>query len=112
MISVWNGHRLTNKSYSRDNRLIIHDSPYRLNRLIPRCRLFLSRFRNISQGFGCSPNKKEHELGLVRRETVRILSSNGKIIKLKLIVVRKDTIKLIYGKCHIMILATLIINNY
>ena len=45
--------------------------------LLPRCRLFLSWHSSMCQGWGCSPIKKERELGLDRRETGRILSSRA-----------------------------------
>jgi len=70
-------HRSTNKSYSRDNRLMSPDSTHRRARLAPRCRLILSRDCIRTQGCGCSPHKKVRELGLERREPARILSSNG-----------------------------------
>lgn len=60
VISVWNGHRLTNKSYSRDNRLMSPERSHRRTRLAPRCRLILSSLSRTSEGFGCSPNKKVH----------------------------------------------------
>lgn len=36
-------HRLTNKRYIRDNRLILFSSPYRKEGLAPRCRLIATR---------------------------------------------------------------------
>lgn len=63
MISLWNGHRSTNKSYSRDNRLMSPERSYRRARLAPRCRLILSWGWSSPQGFGCSPSKKVRELG-------------------------------------------------
>ena len=50
------------------------ESSYRRGRLAPRCRLFTSWSCRRFQGFGCSPIKVEHELGLERRETVWSLS--------------------------------------
>lgn len=63
VISLWNGHRSTNKSYSRDNRLMSPERSYRRARLAPRCRLILSWRCSCLQGFGCSPSKKVRELG-------------------------------------------------
>ena len=77
VVSMWKGHRSTDKSYSRDNRLMTPKSPYRRRRLAPRCRLITSWGRSRSQGFGCSPIKVVRELGLERRETVRSLSAVG-----------------------------------
>ncbi len=57
------GGRLSDKSYSRDNRLVPPKSPYRRRSSAPRCRLILSRGRRSSQGYGCSPFKKIRELG-------------------------------------------------
>ena len=54
---------------------MIAKSPYRRNRLAPRCRLIASWGWRRSQGLGCSPIKAARELGLERRETVRSLSS-------------------------------------
>ncbi len=55
--------RLSDKSYSRDNRLVPPKSPYRRRSSAPRCRLDLSWGWRRSQGFGCSPIKKSRELG-------------------------------------------------
>ena len=55
--------RLSDKSYSRDNRLVPPKSPYRRRSSAPRCRLDLSWGWRRSQGFGCSPIKKVRELG-------------------------------------------------
>ncbi|KXN65650.1 hypothetical protein CONCODRAFT_139759 [Conidiobolus coronatus NRRL 28638] len=63
MITEWNGHRSTNKSYSRDNRFISSYSTYRRAGLIPRCRLITSWSWKRFQGFGCSPTKVVRELG-------------------------------------------------
>ena len=57
------GGRLTDKSYSGDNRLVPPKSPYRRRSSAPRCRLILSWGWRRSQGFGCSPIKKVRELG-------------------------------------------------
>ena len=75
--SEWKGHRLTDKRYSGDNRLISPKSPYRRGGLAPRCRLITSWGWRRSQGLGCSPIKVVRELGLERRETVRSLSAVG-----------------------------------
>ena len=71
---MWKGSRLTDQRYARDNRLMTPKSPYRRSRLAPRCRLIASWSWRRFQGFGCSPMKAVRELGLVRWETVRILS--------------------------------------
>ena len=68
------GYRSTDKRYARDNRLISLKSPYRRSCLAPRCRLIASWSWSWFQGFGCSPIKAVHELGLERCKTVRILS--------------------------------------
>ena len=72
--SEWKGHRLTDKRYSGDNRLISPKSPYRRGGLAPRCRLITSWGWRRSQGLGCSPIKVVRELGSDRRETGRSLS--------------------------------------
>jgi len=54
---------------------MILESPYRRDRLAPRCRLITSWSCNWLQGFGCSPIKVVRELGSERRETVRSLST-------------------------------------
>ena len=64
----------TDKSYPGDNRLIAPNSSHRRGSLAPRCRLITSWGWSRSQGFGCSPIKVVRELGLERRETVRIIS--------------------------------------
>jgi hypothetical protein len=75
--TVWNGRRLTDKSYPGDNRLIGPKSSLRRPGLAPRCRLIAS-WRGIAfQGFGCSPIKAVRELGSKRRETVWSLSVVG-----------------------------------
>ena len=56
---------------------MIAESPYRRNRLAPRCRLIASWGWRRSQGFGCSPIKAVRELGSKRRETVWSLSAVG-----------------------------------
>ena len=65
------GWRLSDKSYSGDNRLVLPKSPYRRQSSAPRCRLILSWGWRRSQGFGCSPIKKIRELGSDRRKTGR-----------------------------------------
>jgi len=50
-------------------------SSYQEVRLAPRCRLITSWWGTIYQGFGCSPIKVVHELGLKRCETVWSLST-------------------------------------
>ena len=60
---VRRGGRLTDKSYSRDNRLVPPKSSYRRRSSAPRCRLTLARRRRSCQAFGCSPIKKVRELG-------------------------------------------------
>ena len=57
------GRRLSDKSYSGDNRLVLPKSSYRRQCSAPRCRLILSWGWRSSQGFGCSPIKKIRELG-------------------------------------------------
>ena len=74
---MWKSYRLTDKRYSRDNRLMTFESSYRRGRLAPRCRLITSWSWKRFQGFGCSPIKVVRELGLERRETVRSLSVVG-----------------------------------
>jgi hypothetical protein len=76
-VSVWNCRRSTDKSYPGDNRLISSKSPYRRGSLAPRCRIIPSWGWSRSQGFGCSPIKGVRDLGSVRRETVRSLSTVG-----------------------------------
>src|SRR3989338_2590557 len=78
------GQRLTDKSYSGDNRLVPPESPYRRRSSAPRCRLNLSRGWKRSQGFGCSPIKKLRELGsdrqnesLISRITRRLSRVSG-----------------------------------
>src|SRR5450759_209293 len=62
------GGRLTDKSYSRDNRLVPPKSSYRRRSSAPRCRLTLARRRRSCQAFGCSPIQKVRELGSDRTE--------------------------------------------
>ncbi len=75
--SVWKERHSTDKSYSRDNRLISPKSPYRRGGLAPRCRLIASWSGITFQGLGCSPIKAVRELGSERRETVRSISGVG-----------------------------------
>src|SRR3989339_1660968 len=62
------GGRLTDKSYSGDNRLVPPKSSYRRRSSAPRCRLILSWGWRRSQGLGCSPIKKVRELGSNRQK--------------------------------------------
>jgi hypothetical protein len=63
---------------------MVPKSPYRRDRLAPRCRLITSWSCRRFQGLGCSPIKVIRELGLERRETVRFLSTeNLKIEKIE-----------------------------
>ena len=55
--------RLSDKSYSRDNRLVPPKSSYRRRSSAPRCRLTLSWWWRSCQGFSCSLIKKVRELG-------------------------------------------------
>ncbi len=75
--TVWKGRHSTDKSYSRDNRLISPKSSHRRGGLAPRCRLIASWGGSTSQGLGCSPIKAVRELGSERRETVRSISGVG-----------------------------------
>ena len=72
---VWKNYRSTDKRYARDNRLMTPKSSYRWSCLAPRCRLITSWSCRRFQGLGCSPIKVVRELGLERRETVRLLSA-------------------------------------
>lgn len=74
---MWKGRRSTDKSYSRDNRLIFPKSSHRREGLAPRCRLIATWGGSTSQGLGCSPMKAVRELGSERRETVRSISGVG-----------------------------------
>ncbi len=74
---MWKGRRSTDKSYSRDNRLIFPKSSHRREGLAPRCRLIASWSGSTFQGLGCSPIKAVRELGSERRETVRSISGVG-----------------------------------
>ena len=65
------GGRLSDKSYSGDNRLVPPKSPYRRRSSAPRCRLILSWGWRRSQGYGCSPFKKIRELGSDRSGFVK-----------------------------------------
>ena len=67
------GRRLSDKSYSRDNRLVPPKSSYRRRSSAPRCRLILSWGWRRSQGFGCSPIKKIRELGSDREVVIGVL---------------------------------------
>ena len=59
------------------NRFIVCKSSYCPNGLTPRCRLISSSRCSSLEGFSCSLNKEVRELGLIRRESVQILSSEG-----------------------------------
>ena len=61
--------KLSDKSYSGDNRLVVSKSPNRRYSSAPRCRLNLSWGWRRSQGYGCSPFKKLRELGSDRLES-------------------------------------------
>ena len=61
---------------------MIPESSYRRDRLAPRCRIITSRSCRRFQGLGCSPIKVVRDLGLERRETVWLLSTDN-VIKLK-----------------------------
>ena len=67
-VRIRRGRRLSDKSYPRDNRLVVSKSSYRRHCSAPRCRLNLSWGCRSSQGFGCSPIKKLRELGSDRLE--------------------------------------------
>jgi len=69
------GQRSMDKSYRRDNSVILIESSYWRQSLPPRCRLNTSRGCSSSQRFGCSPIKVLRELGSEPRERVRPLSS-------------------------------------
>ena len=71
----WKTHRLSDKRYARDNRLITSKSSHRRGWLAPRCRLIISWLRIFFQGSVCSTVKMVRELGLERRETVWSLSA-------------------------------------
>ena len=77
VLTEWKGRHSTDKSYSRDNRLISPKSSHRRGGLAPRCRLIASWGGSTSQGLGCSPMKAVRELGSERRETVRSISGVG-----------------------------------
>ena len=62
-IRIRRGGSSTDKSYSRDNRLVPPKSSYRRRSSAPRCRLTLARRWRSCQAFGCSPIKKVRELG-------------------------------------------------
>jgi len=56
---------------------MILESPYRRDRLAPRCRLIATWGCSRSQGFDCSSIKAVRELGSERREAVRFLSTKN-----------------------------------
>ena len=72
-LRIRRGRRLTDKSYSRDNRLVPPKSSYRRRSSAPRCRLTLARRRRSCQAFGCSPIKKVRELGSDRSDVNLII---------------------------------------
>ncbi len=76
-VCAWKCRRSTDKSYSRDNRLISPKSSHRRGGLAPRCRLIATWCGSTCQGLGCSPIKAVRELGSERRETVRSISGAG-----------------------------------
>ena len=53
---------------------------YRPGGLLLRCRFFLSWWCSSCQGWGCSPIKRDRELGLQRRETVVLLFGGSVLI--------------------------------
>ena len=69
-IRIRRGGSSTDKSYSRDNRLVPPKSSYRRRSSAPRCRLTLARRWRSYQAFGCSPIKKVRELGSDRLDVV------------------------------------------
>jgi len=93
----WKGHRLTDKSHARDNRLIASKSTYRWSILAPRCWLVLSSGCTRSEGYGCSPFKRVRELSSERRKTVRFISSRFVRNWETLTLVREDWVNSAYG---------------
>src|SRR4030065_199976 len=71
------GRGVSDKSYARENRLILPKSSHRRQGLAPRCRLAASWGWRRSQGLDGSPIKAARELGSDRRETGRSLSVVG-----------------------------------
>ena len=65
------------KSYSGDNRVVAPESSNRRRGLLHRCRLFLSWPCRSGQGCGCSPIKRDRELGSIRCEAVWLLTGGG-----------------------------------
>ena len=72
---------------------MILESPYRQNRLAPRCRLITSWLWKGFQGFVCSPIKVVRELGLDRRETGRSLSTAALNQRVECAVVREEPVQ-------------------
>src|ERR1700676_4597761 len=68
---------LNGKKLPRGNRGDIPKAFTGRDSLAPRLRLVASWGCSRSQGLGCSPIKAVRELGLERRETVRIVSAVG-----------------------------------
>ena len=77
---------------------MVLESPYRQNRLAPRCRLITSWLWKGFQGFVCSPIKVVRELGLDRRETGRSLSTVAKDQRVECAVVREEPVQLGSGE--------------
>ena len=100
---------LTNKSYARDNRLIIPKSSHCRDCLAPRCRLILSRISRKIQGYVCSTFKKVRELGLERRETVWFLSPVG-VKRLRITMCQYE--KTAFINVNIIIFIIIISNTY
>ncbi len=73
MVRIRCGRRLTDRSYSRDNRLVPPKSSYRRRSSAPRCRLTLSWWWRSYQGFSCSLIKKVRELGSNRPEAKKFI---------------------------------------
>ena len=71
--------------------MVAPKSSNRRRGLLHRCRLFLTWACRSAQGWGCSPIKRDRELGSVRCETVRIISTgNVKVSEGKDLLVREE----------------------
>ncbi len=57
--------------------LVASDRTERRGGLLHRCRLFLSWWCRSHQGWGCSPIKRDRELGSQRCETVGLISTGN-----------------------------------
>ena len=68
------------KSYSGDNRVVAPESSYRRRGLLHRCRLFLSWACRSAQGCGCSPIKRDREMGSERCEAVCLISTGNVVV--------------------------------